>query len=136
MKKLKALFIVMLLFSCAQVKKAPQPEDLFSKQKMAAVLTDLYIVEGAISSNITEYKKIGVTPSAYLYKKYNMDSISFKQNLDYYTDRVDDYLIIVDQVEENLTILQDSLRVRQERINKQEEALIPKNKLEDRAKKP
>jgi hypothetical protein len=129
MKKITLFLITLFLFSCAQVDKAPKPQDLFSKQKMANVLTELYIVEGAISSNISEYKKIGTMPSGYLYNKYDMDSISFKQNLDYYTDRVDDYILIMDLVQDNLTFLLDSLKVRQERINKQEEALIPKNKL-------
>jgi hypothetical protein len=109
------------------VEKSPQPENLFSKDKMVALLTDLYLVEGAISSNKGAYLKTGVQPSSFLYEKYDMDSISFQENLNYYTDRVEEYLLIMDEVQDNFKSLQDTLNLRQERINKEEQKRISKN---------
>ena len=127
MKKIAALFLIFYVFSCADVDKSSEPENLFSKDKMAAVLTDLYVVEGAISSNKAAYLKTGIKPSSYIYDKHKIDSISFKDNLDFYTDRIEDYLIIIDKVQANLKALHDSLTNRQEIINKEKQKVFPKN---------
>lgn len=134
MKKITALFLIFCTLSCADVEKSPEPENLFSKDKMAALLTDLYVVEGAISSNKSAYLKTGIMPSSYIYKKYETDSISFKENLDFYTDRIEDYLSILDKVKDNLKNLQDSVSARQERLNKVQQKNIPKNKINDSLK--
>jgi len=102
---------------------------------MAAIITDLYIIEGAISSNRTAYIEKGVQPSSYLFEKYTMDSISFQENLNYYTDRVEDYVLIMQKVQNNLKVLQDSVSSRQERFNKEQENLVPKSTVEKGKKK-
>jgi hypothetical protein len=127
MNKITAVILVLFTLSCSDVEKSPQPENLFSKDKMVALLTDLYLVEGAISSNKGAYLKTGVQPSSFLYEKYDMDSISFQENLNYYTDRVEEYLLIMDEVQDNFKSLQDTLNLRQERINKEEQKRISKN---------
>jgi Fic family protein len=101
---------------------------------MANLLTDLYIIEGAISSNKNAYIQSGVQPSSYIYNKYDMDSLTFKENFNYYTDRVEDYLSIINQVQDNLKSLQDSVSARQEKINKEEQSRIPKSTFKDKGK--
>ena len=49
-----------------------------------------------------------------------MDSVIFQENLNYYTDRVEEYLSIMDEVQENLKVLQDSVSARQESMDKEE----------------
>jgi len=117
------------------VEKSAKPDNLYDKDKMAAIITDLYIVEGAISSNRTAYIKKGVQPSSYLFDKYTMDSISFQENLNYYTDRVEEYVLIMEKVQDNLKVLQDSVSARQVRFNEEQENLIPKNTLQKGEKK-
>jgi hypothetical protein len=127
MNKIAVVILVLFTISCSDVEKSPPPENLFSKDKMAALITDLYLVEGSISSNKGAYLKTGVQPSSYLYEKYDMDSITFQENLNYYTDRVEEYLLIMDEVQENFKSLQDSLNARQERINKEEQSRVSNN---------
>jgi hypothetical protein len=134
MKKAIVVFFIIFTFSCSNVKKSSKPENLFSKDKMANLLTDLYIVEGAISSNKDAYIKSGVQPSSYIYNKYDMDSLTFKENFNYYTDRVEDYLSIINQVQDNLKSLQDSVSARQEKINMEEQSRIPKSTFKDKEK--
>ncbi|WP_213520838.1 DUF4296 domain-containing protein [Nonlabens sp.] len=131
MKKIVVVLFAIFISSCSNVEKSPPPENLFSKDKMAALITDLYLIEGAISSNKTAYLKTGVQPSSFLYEKYDMDSITFQENLNYYTDRVEEYLLIMDEVQENFKSLQDSLNARQERINKEEQSRVSKNTPKD-----
>jgi hypothetical protein len=135
MNKIAVVILVLSILSCSDVEKSPQPENLFSKDKMAALITDLYLVEGAISSNKEAYLKTGVQPSSFLYEKYDMDSITFQENLNYYTDRIEEYLLIMDEVQENFKTLQDSLNARQERINTEEKRRvsnnIPKNRIKE-----
>ncbi|MEP3969252.1 MAG: DUF4296 domain-containing protein [Nonlabens sp.] len=117
------------------MEKSAKPDNLYDQDKMAAIITDLYIVEGAISSNRTAYIKKGVQPSSYLFEKYTMDSISFQENLNYYTDRVEEYVLIMEKVQDNLKVLQDSVSARQVRFNEEQENLIPKNTLQKGEKK-
>ena len=105
MNKIAVVILVLFTLSCSDVEKSPQPENLFSKDKMAALITDLYLVEGAISSNKGAYLQTGVQPSSFLYEKYEMDSITFQENLNYYTDRIEEYLLIMDEVQENFKTL-------------------------------
>jgi hypothetical protein len=134
MKKAIAVFFIIFTFSCSNVKKSSKPENLFSKDKMANLLTDLYIIEGAISSNKNAYIQSGVQPSSYIYNKYDMDSLTFKENFNYYTDRVEDYLSIINQVQDNLKSLQDSVSARQEKINMEDQSRIPKSTFKDKEK--
>ncbi|WP_292890069.1 DUF4296 domain-containing protein [Nonlabens sp.] len=134
MKKIVVVLFAIFTSSCSNVEKSPPPENLFSKDKMAALITDLYLIEGAISSNKTAYLKTGVQPSSFLYEKYHMDSIAFQDNLNYYTDRVEEYLLIMDKVQENFKSLQDTLNTRQERINEEERRRVSEHIPKDRIK--
>jgi hypothetical protein len=131
MKKAIVVFFIIFTFSCSNVKKSSRPENLFSKDKMANLLTDLYVIEGAISSNKNAYIQSGILPSAYIYNKYDMDSLIFKENFNYYTDRVEDYLTIINQVQDNLKSLQDSVSARQEIISKEKQSHIFKSSIKD-----
>lgn len=126
MKRFLIISFLVLFAACSNVEKAPKPEQLLSKEEMAIILSDLYIIEGAISSNRSSYIETGVQPSSYIYDKYDIDSVMFKENLNYYNDRVEDYLFIMDKIQDDLKSLQDSVKVRQERIDK-EKVTVPKN---------
>ncbi|MEO9954296.1 DUF4296 domain-containing protein [Nonlabens sp.] len=135
MRIITAIILIFFTLSCSHVEKSAKPDNLYDQDKMAAIITDLYIVEGAISSNRTAYIKKGVQPSSYLFEKYTMDSISFQENLNYYTDRVEEYVLIMEKVQDNLKVLQDSVSARQVRFNEEQENLIPKNTLQKGEKK-
>ncbi len=132
MKRVIIISFLLLLFACSNVEKAPKPENLLSKEQMATILSDLYLIEGAISSNRSSYIETGIQPSSYIYSKYDIDSLTFKQNLNYYNDRVEDYLFIMDKIQDDLKILQDSVRIRQEKINKKENESISKNTIKEK----
>ena len=134
MKRFLIISFLVLFAACSNVEKAPKPKQLLSKEEMAIILSDLYIIEGAISSNRSSYIETGVQPSSYIYDKYDIDSVMFKENLNYYNDRVEDYLFIMDKIQDDLKSLQDSVKVRQERIDK-EKVTVSKN-TSKKAQKP
>ena len=64
MKRFLIISFLVLFAACSNVEKAPKPEQLLSKEEMAIILSDLYIIEGAISSNRSSYIETGVQPSS------------------------------------------------------------------------
>ncbi|WP_124978815.1 DUF4296 domain-containing protein [Nonlabens xiamenensis] len=125
------LLLIGCLFSCTSVERSKKPERLYSEEKMVDIMTDIYIMESAISSNKRAYEETNIQPSPYIYKKYNTDSLQFQENLFYYLDRIEKYQSLMERVEKKVEVLKDSLAVRQERINQQysEEKPIPKDSI-------
>lgn len=127
MRKVSALILFIAIISCAGIDKAPKPDTYFDKEKMAAVMTDVYLVEGAMSANRKAFVELGLVPDDYIYTKHGIDSISFKQNFNYYTDRVEDFIEVLDIVDKNLEIARDSMKSRQEKSMKDLPELTPRS---------
>lgn len=111
------MVIILLVVSCANVERSPAPENLFDEDKIVEVLVDLYVLEAAVSSNKNNFEKMGLKPTAFIYKKYATDSVELQQNLNYYVDRTQKYEIILEKVKERIEVLKDSVSRRQERID-------------------
>ena len=103
------ILMALLLCSCHSLEKPKKPEDLISKQKMADILEDVYILNAAKGTNREILETNGRDPEAYILKKYGVDSLQFAQSNDYYAFDVKAYEEIVGSVKERLTILKDSL---------------------------
>ena len=86
-------------------------------------MTDVYLVEGSMTSNRKSFIDLGVIPDQYIYEKHKIDSLSFKANFNYYADRVEVFMEILDIVDENLLVIKDSVNARQERLNNDESQL-------------
>lgn len=91
MKNLTRIFILLVfLVSCTSNTIYDKPEHLLSKSKMADILTDMYIAEGARSVNNKNLERL-VDYMPLVYEKYKIDSTQFAESNFYYNTRIDDY---------------------------------------------
>ena len=90
MKKL--FFIAFLLIGCAnaEIKRLPEPDNLIPEDKMVLIIKDLTVMESYIQMKTPEidknYKVMNKNGEAIL-KKYNVDTLSFENSIDYYGSR-------------------------------------------------
>ncbi len=102
MKILSNLIIVLfLLVSCTSNTIYEKPKDLLSKNKMADILTDMYIAEGARSVNNKNLERL-VDYMPLVYEKHKIDSVQFAESNFYYNTRIDDYEAIYKMVDQRL----------------------------------
>lgn len=102
MKKLIFFFGLITLTSCTSNSIYEKPKDLIPKDTMIALLADLYIANTAFyEKNIHLEKKVNYSP--FIYNKYKIDSLRFKNSNFYYTSKIDEYHELYKQVKVRLT---------------------------------
>jgi hypothetical protein len=114
MKRVILFLFVIVVSSCSDIKYTPKPDGFYGDNKMADIMTDLYLLEASMTSNRGAFTDLQILPSDFIYKKYATDSITFQENLYYYSDRTEAYDLLMDQVQDRLDVLLDSVVVRQE----------------------
>jgi hypothetical protein len=92
------LFFLPLIFSCAQ-KLIEKPQNLIPEDKMVSILKEMTVVNAARSTNLYILKENGVEPTAYVFKKYDVDSIQFVESDRYYASLPSVYESIYVKVE-------------------------------------
>jgi hypothetical protein len=109
MLKYIALFFSVLLVMAAC---SDRPSDIIPPKQMAAVLTDVHIVDGAMN-NIPQVPdsvyKYGMAKYLAVFKKHNTDSAQFNRSYKYYTLHPDVLVNIYDIVLKNLAAKNDSI---------------------------
>ena len=106
---------MVLLASCTEIEKTPRPDNFYGDDKMADIMTDLYLMESSMTTNRRNFTDLKMLPNDYIYKKYGTDSVTFKENLYYYSDRHIEYKELMVMVEERLNILKDTVAARQKK---------------------
>lgn len=114
-------FLFILVASCQSFSKSEKPDDFYGDEKMAQIMADLYLYEGVVSSNRAMLRKEGIFATDLIYQKYQTDSITYSKNFYYYADREEEYLTLMDRVQELLEREKDSVSKRQDEINKETE---------------
>ncbi len=108
MKTIVYMLGFLLLGSCTSNTILEKPKDLISKDKMANILTDLFLATGAKSvKNIEGKRRLNYMPQ--VYEKYKIDSTQFKESNYYYTSLIDVNTEILTLVENRMNHLKDSL---------------------------
>jgi len=107
MKKAVILFAMLLLLSC--VKKIKKPNNLIPEKKMENILVDIFLFKAIITSSYGEIKNKDAIGEQFIYKKYNIDSLQFRESETYYLKKTKTYLKIYQQVEKRLDKLKDSI---------------------------
>ncbi|MBF4986019.1 DUF4296 domain-containing protein [Nonlabens mediterrranea] len=118
MRKLIAILLVITIGACSGIERTPKPDPFFDTEKMASIMTDVYLIEGSMTSNRKSFVDLGVVPDQYIYSKHGIDSISFKNNFNYYADRVEEYIEVLELVEKRLLVVKDSVTLRQSNSKK------------------
>tara|TARA_R110002012_G_scaffold53046_1_gene136358 strand:+ start:1771 stop:2190 length:420 start_codon:yes stop_codon:yes gene_type:complete len=132
MRKLLVILSLLIIGACSGIQKSPKPDPFFDTEKMASIMTDVYLIEGSMTSNRKSFVDLGIIPDQYVYQKHGIDSISYKNNFNYYADRVEDFIEVLDLVDVKLLVIKDSVTARQNNVNKDVSQLdsISKNKID------
>ncbi len=103
--KMKNTLTVILLFllsiSCNSnaVKK---PENPIEREKMVDIIFDLSILEAAKSQKPIVLEQYQIQSNAYVYKKYQIDSLQFANSVKYYATDLENYHSIYDSVNKRI----------------------------------
>lgn len=99
---MKKIWIPLLLifFACTEKKEVKIPDNILSKEKMTAVLTDVHIVEAMINLNLV---RIGNTPQDTtnyynIFKKNNTSRKQYEDSFKFYSDHPELFKEIYDGV--------------------------------------
>jgi len=102
MKKIIILISSILLVVSCNDYSVSKPDNLIAKDKMAAILYDISLLEAIKAQNING----GIsrkTSYNYIYNKYRIDSLQFIKSNKYYASNIEEYKKIIEEVKERLT---------------------------------
>ena len=102
MKNFCFAILLMLNLSCQTADKTKKPDNLLSKDQMVAILSDIAVLKSANDVNSNRLSKFIETPFDYVTEKYQVDSLTIAQNIEYYNFQFNDNLSIYKRVEENI----------------------------------
>ena len=115
MRNFKALFFILTLWSCQDVKRPEIPQNLIPEDQMVEVLTEAYLINAARSFDNRTIIENKIKLDSFFYKKFNIDSLQFVESDAYYTSNLSTYKRLFTKVEERMALLKvesDSLMLR------------------------
>ncbi|WP_242203939.1 DUF4296 domain-containing protein [Aestuariivivens insulae] len=127
--------VAVLVLGCYGLKGPEKPENLISKDNMVNILIDIRLVSAATGANKRTLESKVANKEAYIFNKYNIDSLQFALSNEYYAYHVDDYDDIYTRVKDSLeklkTFYKDLETKELEEKKKQDslQALIKKDSL-------
>ena len=127
------LIFLISLVSCQDVKRMEKPENLIPKDKMADVLLEMSLVQGAKSANRRSFEETGLQPEKYIWEHFGIYSLQFVESNNYYAENYDEYQDIYQEVQQRLEVLQakyDTLREIEQRKQDSIRALDPQDSIE------
>lgn len=100
----KIIVLLLFLVGCQDVKYPEKPENLLSREKMVQMLADAYIGNASRSKSVNNrvLRTKGVHLDSILYKKHQVDSLTFAQSNAFYASNLDVYTEIITEVEKLL----------------------------------
>lgn len=117
---LSILVLLLLLSSCQDINEVDKPDNLISKEKMADILVELSLLQGAKSSNRMAFEQTGIHPRSYVWERFDIDSVQFVESSNYYSANYREYEEIYKRVQarlEQLKIKYDSITSEERKIN-------------------
>ncbi|NQY28140.1 MAG: DUF4296 domain-containing protein [Flavobacteriaceae bacterium] len=78
------LVLLLVTVSCDKSFKAPEPDNLIDQPVMEEILYDISLLKAAKSKSYKILKDNNVQADVYIYEKYKIDSITLRQNIEYY----------------------------------------------------
>lgn len=114
-----ALFLVtVLFFACSEKLAIEKPDKLISEETMVDIIYDLSVLQAIRSVNPTKLEQKKLTPTSYVYLKYNIDSLQFAQNERYYASDIELYEKMYDKVNNRLVQKKKAIDDSKEAIKK------------------
>ena len=109
-KYVSFLVLFLTLSSCYNVQKPNKPDNLISEDAMVNVLVDMAIMSSAKGVNKSKIEDSGIVPDEYIYKKNNIDSLSFSESNAYYAYDIKKYDAIYQRVKDSLVVVRDKYK--------------------------
>lgn len=110
MKKLVFLLVTLIAMGCNETV-APRPDKLIEQDKMENILYDVALLQAIKSFKPEVLDTNGVDPRTYIYKKYDIDSLTLAQNHTWYAADLEEYEIMQQKVADRLKAESDKLKV-------------------------
>ena len=101
MKQVLFLFISLFVISCSK-NPVPKPDNLLDEEVMVNIIYDISILQatdGSMSYKLTEHN---IKMNQYIFEKYKIDSITYRENQRYYAANARAYKKIYKKVIERL----------------------------------
>lgn len=108
MKKIALLFVLFSVFSCGD-NAVDKPENLIEKEVMVDILSDLTIIQSVETNNPGVITQKEIKVNEVIYKRYNIDSVSFAQSNRYYASNPHEYQKIIKKVSEKIAAKKEVL---------------------------
>jgi hypothetical protein len=127
-KRILILMTLLFVFSCQEKQLIQKPANFISENEMTAILVDYYLAKGyndieKTNKRVQKSEDEAINPSAYIYKKHNIDSLQFAQNMNYYLTQEEIILAIFTDAQNQLKTLEKKYKA----INKKEKVLNKKS---------
>ncbi len=91
---------LLLIIGC---KPGPEkPDNLLDQNTMVDILYDLALVDAIRSHNPLALESHNITPTEFIYKKYDIDSVQFVQSNKYYAADIARYKEMYDEVSQRI----------------------------------
>jgi len=129
----KIIVLLLILVGCQDVKYPEKPENLLSKEKMIQILADAYIGNSSRSKSYNNrvLRNNGVHLDSILYKKHQVDSLTFVESNAYYASNLVVYTEIITEVEKLLLTKKVSvdsiLKLQKKRSSPKIDTIPPQN---------
>lgn len=78
------LILLLVTVSCDKKYEAPKPENMIDQPTMEKILYDIKLLKASKSKSFKVLKDNNVQADLYIYEKYKIDSITLRQNIEYY----------------------------------------------------
>jgi len=102
MKTILILFISTILLTSCNSGAIEKPDNLIKEDQMVDIIYDLSLLEAIRLDNPASLEQRKINPSAYIYKKYKIDSLQFAKSDQYYASDIKKYAGIYDRVTKKL----------------------------------
>lgn len=129
------MVVFLILGSCYKVEKPNKPDKLISEDNMVIILVDMAIMSSAKGVNKSKIEKNGIVPDEYIYKKNNIDSITFALSNAYYAYDIKKYDAIYKRVKDSLTLVRVKYKAMDVKEKKEKEVKDSINRAKVNAEK-
>lgn len=97
------LFVcIWVVFSCGKEIKLEKPKNLIPEKEFTEILLDMFVINSAKGVNKKVLEENGLKPEAYIYEKYQIDSLQFVKSNEYYAFDSKKYMAILNNVKQNV----------------------------------
>ena len=124
MKKLVLIILSVLAVSCNN-DTAPKPEHLLKEDEMVNIFYDISLLQAIKSFTPKSLAENDVDVKHYIYKKYNIDSLTFAQNHAYYASDLEQYQKMQREVVDRLNADKEKIEPKKTKPGSKKDSVNP-----------